>query len=78
MLWHAGLYLTNEATDMLSNNFLQYLKNVLLGNDKRNFTDWQSNQGKAKSNYEGIEEFSLKDPKVPKLRNNIDPKMELS
>ena len=57
---------------------MQYLKNVPLGNDKRIFTDWQSNQGKAKSNYEGIEEFFLKDLKLPKLRNNIDSKMELS
>ena len=31
--------LTNEGTNMLSNNFLQYLKNVPLGNDNRIFTD---------------------------------------
>ena len=29
MLWRDGLHLTNESTNMLSNNFLQYLKNVL-------------------------------------------------
>ena len=39
MLWRDGLHLTNEGTNMLSNNFLQYLKNVPLGNDNRIFTD---------------------------------------
>ena len=38
MLWRDGLHLTNEGTNMLSNNFLQYLKNVPLGNDNRIFT----------------------------------------
>ena len=78
MLWHDGLDLTNEGTNMLSNNFLQYLKNVPLGNDKRIFTNWQSNQGKVKSNYEGVEEVSPKDPEVPKLSNNTYSKTELS
>ena len=39
MLWRDGLHFTNEGTNMLSNNFLQYLKNVPLGNDGRIFTD---------------------------------------
>ena len=39
MLWRDGLHLTNEGKNMLSNNFLQYLKNVPLGNDNRIFTD---------------------------------------
>ena len=39
MLWRDGLHLTNEGTNMLFNNFLQYLKNVPLGNDHRIFTD---------------------------------------
>ena len=39
MLWREFLHLTNEGTNMLSNNFLQYLKNVPLGNDNRIFTD---------------------------------------
>ena len=39
MLWHDGLHLTNEGTKILSNNFLQYLKNVPLGNGNRIFTD---------------------------------------
>ena len=39
MLWRDGLHLTNEGTNMLFNNFLQYLKNVSLGNDNRIFTD---------------------------------------
>ena len=39
MLWRDGLHLTNEGTNMLSNNILQYLKNVPLGNDNRIFTD---------------------------------------
>ena len=39
MLWRDGLHLTNEGADILSNNFLQYLKNVPLGNDNRIFTD---------------------------------------
>ena len=39
MLWRDGLHLTNEGTNMLSNNFLQYLKNIPLGNDNRIFTD---------------------------------------
>ena len=39
MLWRDGLRVTNEGTNMLSNNFLQYLKNVPLGNDNRIFTD---------------------------------------
>ena len=39
MLWREGLHLTNEVTNMLSNNFLQYLKIFLLGNDNRIFTD---------------------------------------
>ena len=39
MLWRDGFHLTNEGTNMLSNNFLQYLKNVPLGNDNRIFTD---------------------------------------
>ena len=34
-----GLYLTNEDTNMLSNNFLQYSKNVPLGNKNRILTD---------------------------------------
>ena len=32
MLWHDGLHLTNESANMLSSTFLQYLKNVPLGN----------------------------------------------
>ena len=63
---------------MLSNNFLQYLENVPLGNDNRIFTDWQTNQGKAKGSYKGIEEFSPKDPEVLKLSNNTDSKLKLS
>ena len=39
MLWPNGLHLTNEGRNMLSNIFLQYLKNVPLGNDNRIFTD---------------------------------------
>ena len=39
MLWHNGHHLTNEATNMLSSNFLKYLENVLLGNKNRIFTD---------------------------------------
>ena len=78
MLWCDGLHLTNEGTNMLSNNFLQYLKNVPLGNDNRIFTDWQTNQGKTKGSYKGIEEFSPKDPEVPKLSNNTNSKLELS
>ena len=39
MLWRDGLHLTNEGTNMLSNNLLQYLKNIPLGNDNRIFTD---------------------------------------
>ena len=78
MLWRDGLHLTNEGTNMLSNNFLQYLKNVPLGNDNRIFTDWQTNQGRAKGSYKGIEEFSPKDPEVPKLSNNTNSKLELS
>ena len=39
MLWPDGLHLTSEGINMLSNNFLQYLKNVPLGNDNRIFTD---------------------------------------
>ena len=35
MLWRDGLHLTNEGTHMLSNNYLQNLKNVPLGNDNR-------------------------------------------
>ena len=78
MLWRDGLHLTNEGTNMLSNIFLQYLKNVPLGNDNRIFTDWQTNQGRAKGSYKGIEEFSTKDPEVPKLSNNTNSKLELS
>ena len=39
VLWHDGLHLTNEGTTMLFNHFLQYLKNVSLGNKNRIFTD---------------------------------------
>ena len=39
MLWRDGLHLTIEGTNMLSNNFLLYSKNVPLGNDNRIFTD---------------------------------------
>ena len=39
MLWRDGLHLTNEGTNMLSNNFLQYLKNVPLGNENKIVTD---------------------------------------
>ena len=39
MLWRDGLHLTNEGTKMLSNNFLQYLKNVPLVKENRTFTD---------------------------------------
>ena len=39
MRWRDGLHLTNEGTNILSNNFLQYLKNVPLGNDNRIFID---------------------------------------
>ena len=39
------------------------------------FTDWQPNQGKAKSSYKGIEEFFPKDPNVPKLSNNTNSKL---
>ena len=39
MLWHDGLHLTNEGTNMLFYTFLQYLKNVPSGNDNRIFTD---------------------------------------
>ena len=63
---------------MLSNNFLQYLKNVPLRNDNRIFTDRQTNQGRAKGSYKGIEEFSPKDLEVPKLSNNTNSKLELS
>ena len=51
MLWRDGLHLTNEGTNMLFNNFLQYLKNVSLGNDNRIFTDSETNQGRAKGSY---------------------------
>ena len=37
MLWRDGLHLTNESTNMLSNNFLQYLKDFPLCNDNRIF-----------------------------------------
>ena len=63
---------------MLSNNFLQYLENVPLRNDNRIFTDWQTNQGRAKGSYKGIKEFSPKDLEVPKLSNNTNSKLELS
>ena len=39
MLWRDGLHLTNKGGNMLSNNFLRYLKNVPLGNDNKIFTD---------------------------------------
>ena len=52
--------------------------NVPLGNENRIFTDSQSNQGKAKRSYKGIEEFPLKDPEVPKLCNNTNSTPELS
>ena len=39
MLWHDGLHLINEGVNMLSNNFLQYLKNGPLGNYNGIFTD---------------------------------------
>ena len=61
--------------NMLSNNFLQYLKNVSSGNKNMIFTDWQPNQGKTKSSYKGIEEFFPKDPNVPKLSNNTNSKL---
>ena len=78
MLWCDDLPLTNEGTNMLSNNFLQYLKNVPLVNDNRIFTDWQANQGRAKGSYKGIKWFSPKDPEVPKLSNITNSKLELS
>ena len=71
MLWRDGLHLANEsATCYPSNNFLQYLKNVPLGNKNRIFTDCQPNQDKAKGSYKGFEEFHRKDPEVPKLSND--------
>ena len=39
MLWHDGIHLADEGTNMLSNNCLQYLKNIPLGNDNRIFID---------------------------------------
>ena len=39
MLWHDGLHVTNEITNMLSNTFLQYFKKVPLRNKNRIFTD---------------------------------------
>ena len=57
MLWRDGLHLTNEGKNMLSNNFLQYLKNVPLGDDDRIFTDWQTNQGRAKGSH--IDGYSM-------------------
>ena len=63
---------------MLSNNFLQYLKNVPLGNDNRIFTGWQTHQGSAKCSYKGIWESSPKDSEEPKLSNNANSKLELS
>ena len=78
MLRRDGLNLTNAGTNMLSNNFLQYLKNSSLGNKNRTFTDWQPNQGKIKVIYKGIEEFPSKDPGVPQLSNNTNSKLELS
>ena len=54
------------------------MKNVPFGKDNEIFTDWQTNQGKAKGSYEGIEEFSPKDPEVPRLSNNTNSKLELS
>ena len=63
---------------MLSNNLLQYLKNVSLCYENRIFTDQQPNQDKAKGSYKGIEEFPPKDSEVPKLSNNTNSKLELS
>ena len=42
------------------------------------FTDWQTNQGREKDSYKDTEEFSPKDPEVPKLSNNTNSKLELS
>ena len=40
VLWRDGLHLTNEGKNMLSNNFLQHLKNVPpLDNEDRIFTN---------------------------------------
>ena len=77
LVWLDGLHLTNEGTNMLSNNSLQYLKNVPLGHKNRIFIYWQPNQGKAKGSYKGIEEFPPKDPEVPKLSNNTNSKKKI-
>ena len=75
--WHDGLHLTNEGTSMLFNQFLQYLKNVSLGNKNRIFTDWQPNQDKSEGSHQGIKEFSPKDPEVPKLSNDSNSKLKI-
>ena len=67
-----------KLQNMLSNTFLQYFKNVPLRNKNRIFTDWQPNQDKAKGSDIGIDEFSPKDPGVPKLSNNTNSKLKLS
>ena len=63
---------------MLSNNFLQYLKNFTLSNKNRTFTDWQPNQGKVQVINKNITEFPSKDPEVPQISNNTNFKLELS
>ena len=50
--------------------FLQYLKNIPLGNYNRIFPDWLPNQGKTKVSYKGIE--------VRKLSNDFNSKLELN
>ena len=70
ILWRDGLHPTNKCTNMLSNNFLQYLKNVVLGSKNRTFKEWQPNHGKTKGIYKVIEEFLLS--------NNTNSKLELS
>ena len=50
--------------------FLQYLKNIPLGNYNRIFRDWQPNQGKTKGSYKDIE--------VRKLNNDFNSKLELN
>ena len=78
MLWRDGLHLTNEGTNMLSNNFLQYLKNIILCNYNMIFTGWKPNQGKTKGSYKGIEELPAKDPEVRMLSNDFNSKLKLS
>ena len=74
MLWRDGLHLTNEGTNMLSNNFLQYLKNVPLGNDIGFLQIDKQIRAEQKVVIKVLRSF----PVVPKLSNNTNSKLELS